>query len=286
MSFDNFKIRCSRISDAMSQSKDGQRLTELQIARMKELEGKDVLTEKQQQELSLLIMKDENSKIVRLSTTYIEYLMEVYAWETEGMLPVDKEVLDQPQMRKGKEGEDNAIILLNIVDGVLYKKHKDRIENEFLSGEIDCYLGESVYSATVVDDIKISFDYPTFLKKLHTGLVNGQREQVQGYMEITGAGDGNIANCLVSMSDEQILDEQYKYSRKMKATTIESPEFLEKWAILEHSMKFDHIDPRLRVNKIKIEPMTPVFRQNLYDQVKKGRDFLNKFHEERKKVYI
>ena len=284
VNWDTFKVRCSKISSAMAENVSARRLTELQIARRKELEDKDARTSKQDEELALLRLKEEKSKEVLLSTTYIEYLMEVYAWETEGMLPVDKEVLDQPALRKGKEGEDKAILLLSIVSGDLYKKHKDRISNDYLSGEIDCYLGNDINSVEVVDDVKISFDYPTYLKKLHTGLVNGQKEQVQGYMDILQSPKGNISNCLVTMSDEQIDDQKYRYLRKLNCATDESPEFLEKWGILERSMRFDHIDPRLRVNQIPIEPMSEITRQNLYDQVKRGRNFLNKFHEERLKL--
>lgn len=284
MMFDNFKARCSRINAVMAENPASKRLTELQIARMKELEDKPSLTEKQGQELALLRLKEENSKEVLLSTTYIEYLMEVYAWETEGCIPINKETLETPQMRKGKLGEREAGILLSMVDGELYAQDKDRIYNDYLSGEVDFYLGKSIYEATNVTDIKNSFDYPTFLKKLHTGLENGQEQQVQGYLDITGAPVGYIANCLISMPEEMIEDEKYRLLRKLNVVTEENPVFKEKWAIYLQSINFERIDPRLRVSKIKIEPMSPIQRQFLYDQVQRGRDFLNKFHQERLKI--
>lgn len=284
LNFDNFKVRCSRVVNVLSENQSSQRLTELQVKRMKELEDKPSRTEKQDGELALLRLKEEKSKEVMLSQTYIEYLMEAYAWETERCIPINKETLDTPQMRKGKLGEVEAGMLLSMVDNVAYLQDKQRIFNDYLSGEIDYYLGEDIYSATNVTDIKNSFDYPTFLKKIITGLERGQEEQVQGYLDITGSPVGYIANCLISMPKEMIADEKFKLLRKLNCATEESPEFIEKWAIYYHSINFERIDPRLRVNKIKIQPFTQEKRQFLYDQVKRGRDFLNKFHEERLKL--
>lgn len=282
--FDNFKVRCSKIINALAENPASARLTVSQVARVKELEEKPSRTEKQNEELALLRLKDEKSKEVLLSVSYIEYLMEAYAWETEMCIPINKETLDTPQMRKGKLGEKDAGLLLSMVDGELYLQDKRRIFNDYLSGEIDYYLGECIYKAKNITDIKNSFDYPTYLKKIITGLENGQKEQVQGYLDITGAPVGHIANCLISMPKEMVDDEKFKLLRKLNCVTEESPEFVEKWAIYYNSINFERIDARLRVNKIKIYPFESEKRQFLYDQVKRGRDFLNKFHEERLKL--
>jgi hypothetical protein len=210
--------------------------------------------------------------------------MEVYAWETERMIPVGKEAMDVMQLRKGKEGEVEAGSLLCRVDGQLYLQDKQRISNDFLSGEIDFYLGESIYKATNVTDIKNSFDYPTYLKKINNGLENGQREQLQGYGDITGAKELFVANCLISFTPEMVQDMQYKLLRKINCATTESPEFLEKWPEFERSMNFDRIDYRKRVHKIQVEPFNDFERQKLYDRVKVCREFLWKFHEEREKL--
>jgi hypothetical protein len=161
----------------------------------------------------------------------------------------------------------------------LYKVHKDRIYNDYLSGEIDLYLGESVYEATVLPDIKNAFDYPTYLKKINNGLENGQKQQIQGYCDITGAKTGFIANCLVDNPDEIIEEYKWKVLKKINAATTESPEFLEEWEKWERSMKFSHIPPNQRVSKIYVEPFTEFERQKVYDRVKICREWLNSFHE-------
>lgn len=277
-----FKCRCSAISKLLTNGAAGRQITELQIAELRKLEEKENRTDKQEQEMLRLQQVKANSGNVVLGTTCIEYLMEVYAWETEQMVSLNKESLDVMSMRKGTSGEKEAGLLLSVVDGEMYLSHKDRISNEYLSGEIDFYLGESVYKAKNITDTKISFDYPVYLKKLHIGLESGQTEQLQGYGDITTAQDLFVANCLVSFNPDMIEEMKWKMMRKMGAVTEESPEFKEQWEILQRSMLFDHITPNLRVSKIKIDPFTEFEQQRLYDRVKYCRDFLFKFHEERK----
>lgn len=284
INFDDFKVRCSAIQKVLSNSQSNPVLTELQAIRMVELEDKlqkkGCLTQKQQEELAELKVKQENGKKIILSDTCIEYLMVEYAWITRGMIPVGKESLDLLGMRKGKKVEKESVQLLSLVDGVEYKIHKERIYNDYLSGEIDAYLGEHVYAATNISDMKNATDYPTFLKKIHTGLSSGQREQVQGYCDISTAPVGYIVNSLVNCPEEDITEMQWTVARKIGCATTESPEFIEEWPKWERSMRFNHMPARQRISKIKIDPFTAFERQRLYDKVKVCRVWLNNFHEE------
>lgn len=283
--FQSFKVRCSAINKVQSNSSQNPILTDKQAIRLDELEKKESLTEKQKDEMAELLVKKDNGKKLVLSTTCIEYLMEAYAWETEQMIPVNKESLDVVQVRKGKMAEEVAGKILSVHDNELYLIHKDRISNEYLSGEIDLYLGKQVMAATNVTDIKNSFDYPTFLKKIHTGLETGQKEQIQGYGDITGAKDLFVANCLVNAPYEIVEEMRWKVAKKMNATTTESPEFLEEWPKWERSMSFSHMPIHQRVSKIKVEPFTDSERQKLYDRVKVCREWLQLFYEQRMSLY-
>ena len=282
-----FKCRCSAITKMMSNKQGYAPLTELQEKKVLEFEQKEKdkgLTGPQKDELNAMIAKREMSKKIVLSDTCIEYLMQVYAWETEGMIPVDKESMEILSISKGKKQEKQAAVLLGFVDDVVYKDHKERISNEFLSGEIDLYLGESVYEAHTVADIKNAFDYPGFLKKINNGLENGQQDQIRGYGAITNAKELYIANCLVDCTEENIEEVRWRVAKKFGAVTIESPEFLEEWKKWERSMRFEHIDPYKRVHKIKVEPFTEFERQKVYDKVKICRDWLGEFHERYEKM--
>ena len=287
MDFSNFKVRCSAIRKVLSNSQSNPILTENQKIRLSELESKldaGKITEKQKEELAELQVKQENGKKIVLSDTCIEYLMDVYAWETEQMIPVSRESLDLLTTKKGKVGEEEGLLLLSRVAKQFYKTHKERIYNEYLSGEIDAYVGDHVYAATLISDIKNSWDYPIFLKKLHTGLEIGQKEQIQGYCDITGAGEGEIANTLVSATDDIIDEMKWKVLRKICAATTESPEFIEVWPKWERSMRFNHIPIHKRVSRLKVERFTEFERQRLYDKVKICREWLNNFHETYQKL--
>lgn len=290
INFDDFKVRCSAISKVLSNSRSNPQLTESQAKRIIELEDKldkkGQLTITQAGELASLREKEANGTKLVLSDTCIEYLMVEYAWKTEGMISVNKEAMDLAAMKKGKVVEAMSGKLLSLIDGVEYKVHKDRIYNEYLSGEIDFYHGEHVMAATRIVDNKASWDYPIFLKKMHTGLEGGQKEQVQGYCDITGAGEGFIANTLVDTPDEIIEEMQYRLSKKLGCVTTEEPEFLKEWATWAKSMRFTKIPIHKRAHKIKIEPFTQFEREKLYDRVKVCREWLNNFHEDYQKLNL
>lgn len=285
INFDNFKVRCSSIKKILSNSQSNPILTEKQAVLLDELEKKDNLTENQKNTITRLKELKDNSKKIVLSDTCIEYLMEVYSWETEKMIPIGKESMDLLQLKKGKMAEEESITLLSIYENVFYKKNNERVENEYLSGEPDIYTGNSIMEADIITDIKTIWDYPLFLKKIHQKLENGYLEQVQGYCDITGAKGGRIARCLVSLPFEIVQEMKWKVAKKLDAISVESPEFLKEWVKWEYSMNFDNIPVEGRVHIIKINTFSPIERQKVYDRVKICREWLNNFHEERIKLF-
>lgn len=287
INWDEFKCRCSGIKRMMSSKRGTEPITEIQLKKIAELEARTKpMTEPMKLEYTALISKRDSPPKTELSDGCIEYLMEIYAWETQGMIPVGKESMDMIQTRKGRQDEKEAIKMLTLVDGIIYSEHRERIENEFLCGHLDAYTGVSVFQADNVTDIKNAFDYPTFLKKINNGLETGQQEQLQGYGDITGAQELYIANCLVSFNPEMIEDLKWKVLRKINAATTESPEFIEIWSKFEKSIIFDSIPIQQRVFKIKIEPFTLFEQQKVYDRVKYCREWLANFDETYKKMNL
>lgn len=288
---DNFKCRCSAISKALAANRENPCITEKQVVELAELENKGTPTPKQKERIAELLIKKENSTKVILSDGYIDYLMEWYAWETQGMIATNKESLETLGMNKGRMVEEESGLLLSFVDNVEYKRHIDeetgerlRVSNDFLSGEIDWYLGESIYEAYNVTDTKNAFDYPTLLKKINKGLENGQKEQVQGYCDILQASEGYVAHTLVSNPPQIIEEMKWKVMKKLGSATELSPEFVIEWRKWERSMIFDHIPHRQRVHKFEVELFSDFERQKLYDRVKFGREFLWNFHEQYTKI--
>lgn len=286
VNFDSFKVRCSAISMALSNSRSNPVITEKQILRLKELESKPTLTENMKEEMAELLVKKENGKKVILSDTCISYLMTEYAWRTEGMVSVTKELIDIPQMQKGTIVEPESLKLLSIVDGQIYNPNidsegsRERVSNDYLSGEVDAFVGESIMKATTIPDVKSIWDYPTFLCKIHEPLTTANDWQLKGYGDITDTSDLFVANCLIDTPPHIIEGVKWKLLSKMNVISEESPEFLEKWEIIERSMVFENKIPHhMRVFKKKVEPMSNEQRQLLYDRVRVCREWLNIFHE-------
>ncbi len=284
INFDDFKVRCSAIDKVLSNSAANPVITEKQKQELDELEKKTSLTDKQKERVAELLVKVENGKKVILSDTCIDYLMDVYAWKTERMIPVTKESLDIMQMKKGKLAENDSIKLLSLHKGIMYFKNDEQVSNDYLTGEPDVYSGDEIMAAEVVEDTKTIWDYPTYLKMLHKPTEKGYIRQIKGYGDITGAKQLFISKCLVDAPYEIIEEMKWKVAKKFNALTVESPDFLLEWEKWERSMKFSHIAIHKRVNSRQVEPFTEFERQELYDRVKVCREWLNDFHETYQKI--
>jgi hypothetical protein len=278
MDWTKWKCRCSSISKILSDSRKNPVLTEKQAIRLSELEARKDLSLKQSEEMAELLVRKGNSAKMILSDTYISYLMEVYSWETAGKIAVSKE-MDIEFLQKGKAVEPDSIELLSFIDDVPYKKNVERVQNEFLSGIPDVYAGETLIGCRRLKDLKSIWDYPGFLCKLHSGLANGNKEQVQGYGDITGCEDLEVVNALVDMPEITINDYKRRLMYKMEVATDEDPEYKAAAAQMERSMRFTDIPAHKRVFKMKVEPFTEFERQAVYDRVKVGRDWLCVFDE-------
>lgn len=292
INWSEFKCRCSAIHMILANSRSNPCLTEKQITELAELRLKSDLTDKQAARLAELLVRLENGSKIILSDTAITYLMEEYAWKTQKMVRVTKELMDVPQMQKGTLVEPDSLRLLSIVDGIEYKPNRDaegkreRVCNDFLSGEVDAYVGESIMTATKIPDVKSIWDYPTFLCKIHEPLTKANDLQVKGYLDITGAREGEIANCLINTPEHIVNGQKWKLLNKLNVATEENTEFKEKWAILERSMYFDKIPVHQRVFKKAVEPMTEEEITILYDRVKVCREWLYNFDEQYKNLNL
>lgn len=278
MDWSKFKCRCSAISKIMANSRSNPVLTEKQAEKLKDLESRSELTANQMAEVGELLTKKANSSKVILSDTCISYLMEVYSWGTTGKIAVSKE-MDIEFLQKGKAVEPASIELLSFIDDVHYQKNNERVSNDFLTGIPDVFAGKALIGAKKLKDLKSIWDYPGFLCKIHTGLSNGNKEQLQGYGDITGCTDLEVVNALVDMPEITINDYKRRLMYKMEVATDLNPDYLAAAAEMERSMRFGDIAPHKRIFKMKIEPFTDFERQAVYDRVKVCRDWLCAFDE-------
>jgi len=276
--------RCSSISKIMANSKENAPLTDKQRERMAELfEKQDTfkgLTHNQNIELVALMEKDKNSTNIVLSDTCIQYLLEAYAWETEKMCSITKE-MDVEYFERGRKTEPESIDLLTKVDNKIHYKNETRFENDFLSGipdVLDVRVRDAeIIAVTGIKDIKSCKDYPTFLYKIHKGLDPGNKEQLQGYGDILQCGDLGVVFTLPTMPESIRNGYKMKLAYKMDAAIDQDPEFEKAWAALERSMVFDHMPASKKVYKIPVEPFTKSEKEAVYERVKHCREWLFNF---------
>lgn len=255
----------------MSEPTDQRSITPLQLARIDELEKKAKVTVNQAKELVLL--KQKRDAPPALSDTCILYLLEMYAWERFGK----KRVSEEPAIlyaEKGKLVEDESIKLLSLIDGVKYKKNVETISNDFLCGLYDVLTPNK----HKVIDIKSKWDFIAFLSVFQKPIPLIHSWQIKGYMELTGASEGEIAHCLIN-TPESIKQEQLDrlFTKMCGKSSYATPEYHLVADQLINNMIFDNIPAEQRVYKTQVEKCPDM--QKVSDRVKMCRKWLSDFDE-------
>lgn len=166
------------------------------------------------------LMTTSRSKGELLSQTaksYIEQLAKEHFYGYESTIV--NRYLD-----KGINQELESIQLLNSVRFENYEKNKQRVENEWLTGECDILTNEKII------DIKTSWSLDTF-PELPEDIDSKEYEwQGRAYMMLFERHEFELVYCMVSTWDEFLT----QYDDK----TIH---------------KVDHIDPRFRITSVTFE---------------------------------
>lgn len=140
---------------------------------------------------------------------------------------------------KGIKSEEDSITLYSRYKKQFFKKNDKRLTNQFFTGELDLYQGESIEKADLVVDIKTSWDWTTFPSMLDT-TSSDYIYQGHTYMSLTGAKKFIVAHCLVNTPAEIIIDEMKRLQWKMQVIDPEaSPEYQEACKLIEQSMIVD-----------------------------------------------
>lgn len=197
-------------------------------------------------------------------------------------------------VEKGISQEEDAITLYSLFKGKMYRKNTERLTNDFITGEMDFFEGESVSKADVTIDTKCSWDLWTFPHKF-SKLSGDYFDQGQGYMDLTGAKKHIVAFCLVNTPANLITDAKKRLAWKMGIIDQETDEYIKECIEIEKNMIFDmatfkqenpffefHIkewnndmDIKDRVLEFHIE-RDDKYIQAIHDRVKACREFMNK----------
>jgi len=273
MNWDNLLVRCSCLGKIMTPGK-GSVLTEKQAEELDRLSGLPQRTEKQENTYQTLLAKKNAPP--ELSDTAKSYLKELYVFHKYGKETVGGSERSKYTI-KGVSVEDNSIKLLNRLDNSYYSKNQDYFTNEFICGTPDIVATISPDTKKIID-IKSSWDGASLLSKIGNPLDSNYFYQVQGYMALTGATEGEVAYCLVSMPEEIINSEKKRIFYLMNPATEQNPEYLAAIDKLENNMIFDEIPEEERVVRFKVERDEAVI-QRIYERVRACREWLAEFEK-------
>lgn len=205
-----------------------------------------------------------------LSETSKSYLVEVYIKEM-----YDREAdINSKYIAKGLMVEEDSITLYSRVKKSFFKKNEERLNNDYITGVPDLFVGENIIGATEVIDLKSSWDIFTYFKAKTKDTNSDYFWQLQGYMFLTGATIAKLAYCLVNTPEMLINDEKRKLMYKMGAMTEESLEYVEACEELEKNMIYDDIPLPKRVYEITIERNEAAI-DKIKEKVLKAREYLN-----------
>lgn len=195
-----------------------------------------------------------------------------------------KQDITTKQMDKGVIQEPVSIDLLCKVDGKLYFKNEEHLENEWFSGHPDVFVGDNIENADEVLDIKTSWSIHSFMPKLIEEPDKGYIAQLNVYYDLTGAKEGAIAYCLVSAPDNMVEEEKYHLLKRLDVATEYSPEAIDAVKELKSNMIYDDIDYRERVIKIPVQRDDELI-EKMKAKVPIMRQWLQDFHEKHMNLY-
>lgn len=212
-----------------------------------------------------------------LSVTAKTHLKTVYGYEKYGKWAACKDKGNK-YTNKGQLAEQDSIGLVCRVRNINLQKNEERINNEFLTGIPDLFLGKSIYQADYIIDIKTSWDIETFLSNIGKPLDTAYWYQIQGYMAITGALVGEVAYCLVNTPQSILNNELYRLKERMDVVTDEAPEFLHEKERLINNMTFDDMPDNDKVIRFLVERDDAVI-ESIYKRVVKCREYLSEIEQ-------
>lgn len=201
-----------------------------------------------------------------LSATAKTHLIEIYVQEKYGRT----KDINALAMKKGTAVEKDAITLLSRHDKEMYRKNTEILSNEYIIGTPDvrysCTIGENKIKS--IKDTKCSWDLFTFKEELIAPIDKSYYWQLQGYMSLDHADEGEIAHCLIDTPDFLIEDyirvQMYKLPESMRDFITETS---------TRQMKFADVPLHERVIRKQVYRCQEDI-DKIPDMVTKAREFL------------
>ncbi len=215
-----------------------------------------------------------------IGKTCASELIKIYNQEVYGR----KRDITTKHMDKGKQVEQDSIDLFSRLEGKIYYKNEEEVENQWFRGHPDIFLGEDILMAKEVSDIKSSWDLDSFCPKIIEEPDKTYIAQLNCYYSLTGAQGGHLVYCLVSAPPNIVESEKRSLLFKMNVISEYSPEYVKAAEELEKLMVFEDIPENERCIKIPIQRDDALI-EKMKQKVPIMRDWLQKFHEKHMNLY-
>jgi hypothetical protein len=207
-----------------------------------------------------------------LSQTAKSYLAKVYAEVKYGKRSM-QQLKGNKYTEKGKLVEEDGIDLVCLLDRRMLRKNDVRVENEWLTGEPDLFVGESIYKADYIIDIKCPYDISSFLDNLGGPLNPEYYFQLQGYMALCNCPEGEVSYCLVSAPVDMVQEELRKAFYRLGCVTEEDERYQREKREIVNNMTFEEIPPEHRRLKFPVQRDEAVI-DKIYQKVEQCRQYL------------
>lgn len=245
-------FRCSGLGNLMTEPKGKtpkEQYNELIINRNKWQNDYSLIANKNTKTAQhrLRQIQEANNKILRLqrhkdqvylSDTCVSQILKTYASQVYKRA----EIVKSKFFFKGSHREEDAITVISRNTNTMFEKNDIRLNNEYVTGEPDLFIGEEIIKAKETLDAKCSWSYNTFLDSKFRELSHVYKWQGHGYMWLTGAERHTVCYCLVNGTQSAINDEIRKLSWRMgvlDASVEQDPKFIEEARQIERNHIFD-----------------------------------------------
>jgi len=125
------------------------------------------------------------------------------------------EEISSKYLEKGNTTENESITTVSRMTKKFFKKNEETLQNEFIKGTPDLFIGESIDKANHIRDTKSSYSVYTYNRSISKELSDLYYWQVQGYMALSGAKVANVDFCLnntpFNLIESELRRESYKH---------------------------------------------------------------------------
>jgi hypothetical protein len=163
--------------------------------------GKE-LTPRQEVIYNDLVDKRDNIQLLSGTKTYLKKFRKNVKYHR-------RREFTSKYIKKGLANEEEAITMLSMLTGEWFENNTERVNNDWITGEYDVYVGDDINNIKHGLDTKCSWDIESF-KDWDDEIGNVYYWQNQGYMMLSGAEKWTTVYCLTNAPVDQLKKTMYR----------------------------------------------------------------------------